>query len=196
MAAGAAGQPGLSSMHLIKTGHLCCLRSPCARSRKRLAFTCQSQTPSRNSSTGVVMRELHLPGSSDTAANNKEFKRAKPAPRADNGVRNITPETSTNNAARRVSGREASTSSPSSITFQASEKATLARTYSGAARRTQQMLRNDTYDATLAVDQAVPGFAAASRKAAATTEQRAESLIDAGQSEHLPLLLPCDHFTM
>lgn len=58
------------------------------------------------------------------------------------------------------------------------------------------MLRNDTYDATLAVDQAVPGFAAASRKAAATTEQRAESLIDAGQSEHLPLLLPCDHFTM
>ncbi len=129
------------------------------------------------------MRELPLPGASDTA-NRRDFKHTKPAPRADNGLSSRS-DASANDAARRGSGKEASTSSSGSVTFQPPQQSSLARTNGAALRQTQRRSDNNTYDATIAVNQAAPGFTAASRSAVAATEQRAESLIDAGQSKLL-----------
>ncbi len=131
------------------------------------------------------MRELPLPGTSDSANNKREFKHTKPAPRADNGLGNNRNDAFANDAARRGSGKEASTSSSGSVTFQPPQQSSLARTNGAAVRQIQRRPDNNTYDATIAVNQAAPGFTAASRSAAAATEQRAESLIDAGQSKLL-----------
>lgn len=128
------------------------------------------------------MRELPLPGTSDIAHNKREFKHTKPAPRADNGLGNNRSDASANDAARRGSGQEASTSSSGSVTFQPPQQSSLTRTNGAAIRQKQRRSDNNTYDATIAVNQAAPGFTAASRSAVAANEQRAESLIDAGQS--------------
>ena len=129
------------------------------------------------------MRELPLPGTPDSANNRRDFKHTKPAPRADNGLGSNKSDAFANDAARRGSGKEASTSSSGSVTFQPPQQSSLARTNGAAVRQTQRRSDNNSYDATIAVNQAAPGFTAASRSAAATTEQRAESLIDAGQSK-------------
>ena len=131
------------------------------------------------------MRELPLPGTSDIAHNKREFKHTKPAPRADNGLGNNRSDASANDAARRGSGQEASTSSSGSVTFQPPQQSSLTRTNGAAIRQKQRRSDNNTYDATIAVNQAAPGFTAASRSAVAANEQRAESLIDAGQSKLL-----------
>ncbi|DBA75148.1 TPA: hypothetical protein ACH3X1_010464 [Trebouxia sp. C0004] len=181
MPTGHASLQGLGSVQLISSGQWCCSRRPYARSRVRQAFTCQIRAASKSPSSGVVMRELPLPGTSDTVNNRRDFQHTKPAPRADNGLGSRS-DASANDAARRGSGKEASTSSSGSVTFQPLQQSSLARTNGAALRQTQQRSDNNTYDATIAVNQAAPGFAAASRSAVAATEQRAESLIDAGQS--------------
>ena len=131
------------------------------------------------------MRELPLPGTSDNAHNKREFKHTKPAPRADNGLGSNRSDASANDAARRGSGQEASTSSSGSVTFQPPRQSSLSRTNGAAIRQKQRRSDHNTYDATIAVNQAAPGFTAASRSAGAANEQRAESLIDAGQSRLL-----------
>lgn len=141
------------------------------------------------------MRELPLPGTPDKANNKRDFKHTKPAPRADNGLGS---DAFANDAARRGSGKEASTSSSGSVTFQPPQQSSLARTNGAAVRQAQRRSGNNTYDATIAVNQAAPGFTAASRSAVAATEQRAESLIDAGQSKLLHVrnylhLTACPH---
>jgi len=200
MPTGPAGLQGLSSVQLISTGQWCCSRRPYARSRIRQAFICQICAASKSTSAGVAMRELPLPGTSvsDTANNKRDFKHTKPAPRADNGLGSNRNDASANDAARRGSGKEASTSSSGSVTFQPPQQSSLARTNGAAVRQTQRRSDNNTYDATIAVNQAAPGFTAASRSAVAATEQRAENLIDAGQSKllrvrHYLHVTPCAH---
>ena len=131
------------------------------------------------------MRELPFPGTPGSASDKRDFKNTKPAPRADNGLGNNRNDAFANDAARRGSGKEASTSSSGSVTFQPRQQSSLARTNGAAVRQTQRRSDNNTYDATVAVNQVAPGFTAASRSAAAAAEQRAESLIDAGQSKLL-----------
>lgn len=184
---------GLDSSQLINTSRLCCSKRWATRCRKRHAFTCQIDTPSRQQRPSVAMRDLPLPAGSDTAVSDKAFKQAntsRPAARGDNGRTYSGEGAARNNAARRSSGREASTSSPSSVTFQPPAQSSLARSNGVKAPGRQRMLDTNTYDVSTSVNEAAPGFTAASRQASASKKQRAEALIDAGQSESLSLQ-PC-----
>lgn len=191
MRPGLPGAVKLDSMQLNSTGQLCYARRSSARSGKRNAFTCQMRTPSRKQSAGVAMRELPLPATLDTATSDKQAKTPLPS-QVSNGRPYKTREGPGNNDARRNSNGQASTSSrATSVAFQPPEQASKASTNGVPADGRQRKLDKNTYDATAAVNQAAPGFTAAARKASATTKQRSDSLLDAGQS--MSSLVACDY---
>ena len=145
------------------------------------------------------MRELPLPGSetAETRITPKQAYVSKPATQqASNGQTYSAGQTYTRastasaqqDAARRNSNQEASTSSsPSSVTFEPYQKSSIVRANGSVFNGNQRKQEAKTYDVTTSVNQAAPGFTAASISASASNDQRAESLIAEaeGQSESL-----------
>ena len=177
------------------------------RSRKYNALTCQVQTPSKSKGSGVVMRELPLPGSetAETRTTPQQAYGSKPATQqAINGQTYNAGQTyntrastavAQQDAARRNSNQEASTSSsPSSVTFEPYQKSSIVRADGSVFNGNQRKQEAKTYDVTTSVNQAAPGFTAASISASATKDQRAASLIAEaeGQSEWLKMAVAVD----
>ena len=170
------------------------LHSPASgplRLRKHSALTCQVQTRPNKKGSGVTMRELPLPGS-ETAKPQTTAKQAyisKPTTQqASNGQTYSTRPTAQQDAARRNSNQEASTSSsPSSVSFEPYQKSSIVRANGSMNNGNQRALEAKTYDAITSVNQAAPGFTAASLAASASTDQKAESLLAEaeGQSKSL-----------
>lgn len=157
------------------------------RLRKHNAVICQVQTPSKSKGSGVLMRELPLPGSktAETRSNPAETYVSKTTTQqAGNGQTYSTGQTAytrataRQDAARRNSNRETSTSSsPSSVTFEPYQKSSIVRANGSVRDGSQRRQEAKVYDVTTSINQAAPGFTAASIAASASKDQRAESLI-------------------
>lgn len=197
------GSAELRGVHKINP---CCLHGPAGtpgplRLRKHNAVICQMQTPSKSKRSGVMMRELPLPGSetAETETTPAETYVSKTATQqAGNGQTDGTGQTystgqtyytratAQQDAARRNSNRETSTSSsPSSVTFEPYQKSSIVRANGSKGDSSQRQQEAKVYDVTTSVNQAAPGFTAASIAASASKDQRAASLIAEaeGQSE-------------
>ena len=166
------------------------------RLRKYNALTCQVQTPSKSKTSGVVMRELPLPGSetAETRTTPKQAYVSNPATQqASNGrtydagqTYNARANTAAaqQDAARRNSNQEASTSSsPSSVTFEPYQKSSIVRANGSMFNGEQRKQEAKTYDVTASVNQAAPGFTSATVAASVSNDQRAESLIAEAESQ-------------
>lgn len=194
--------PGSAELRGVHKINHCRLHCPAGapgplRLRKYNAVRCQVQTPSKSKGSGVVMRELPLPGS-ETRTTPKQAYVSRPATQqASNGQTYSAGQTyntrvniaaAQQDAARRNSNQEASTSSsPSSVTFEPYQKSSIVRANGAILNGNQRRQEAKTYDVTTSVNQAAPGFTAASISASASNNQRAESLIAEaeGQSETL-----------
>ena len=177
---------------LVSRGHpnlRSCPHLPSVGRGKRVAsIQRRAETSSYKSGASTVrMRELPLPGSTQTTTDLQDLRpvnRPQPAAQCANGGQALKERVAASaDEARRNSNREASTSSrPSSVTFQPYDQAQLATTYR-KDRTSSQRMQVNTYDVTTSVNQAAPGFTAASQAASAVADRRAESLIDTGESE-------------
>lgn len=157
------------------------------RLRKHNAVICQVQTPSKSKGSGVVMRKLPLPGSetAETRSTPAEtYVSETTSQQSSNGQTYSTGQTyypsttAQQDAARRNSNRETSTSSsPSSVTFEPSQKSSIVRANGSVRDSSQRKQEAKVYDVTTSINQAAPGFTAASIAASASKDQRAESLI-------------------
>ena len=196
------GSAELRGVHKINRYRLHCPASAPGplRLHKHKAITCQVQTPPKSKGSSVVMRELPLPGSktAETRTTPKQAYVSKPATQqASNGQTysagqpyNTRANTAAAQqvAARRNSNQEASTSSsPSSVTFEPYQNTSIVRANGSMNNGNQRKQEAKTYDVTTSVNQAAPGFTAASISASTSNAQRAESLIAEaeGQSKSL-----------
>ena len=165
------------------------LRSPVLRfmsPKARHAVTCQVQTPSKSTGSGVAMRELPLPGSEapqPKKGSKQAYESKSASQQASNNQAYRSTGTTQQDVARRNSNQQASTSSsPSSVSFEPRKDLNITKTH-GPTRNGRQRLDANAYDVTTSLNQAAPGFTAASQSASAARDLRAESYIDAGQSE-------------
>lgn len=155
------------------------------RLRQQTPLTCQ--TRSTNKGSGVVMRELPLPGSKTAEPKITPTQVYVPKPaaqQASNGQTNSTWASARQDAARRNSNLEASTSSSQNgVSFDPYQQSSIARANGSVRNGNQRMLDPKTYDVTTSVNQAAPGFTTASRLASASNDQRARSLIAEAESQ-------------
>ena len=181
--------PGTADLGSTQTISSSRLRSPAphtTRFKARHVVTCEVQTPSK--SKGVVMRELPLSGSEATQSTkgSKQTYVSKPTnQQASSSQAYRTTRTTQQDISRRNSSQQASTSSSSSsVSFPPRQNLGIVETKrNGSTRNSKQRLDANIYDVTTSVNQAAPGFTAASRSASDAAALRAASFIDAGQSE-------------
>lgn len=164
------------------------LHNPAPRTRRlRQQTPLICQTRSTNKGSGVVMRELPLPGSKTPQPINRAtqmYVLEPAAQQASNGQTNSTWTAARQDAARQNSNLEASTSSsPNGVSFETHQQSSTARANDSVRNGNKRMLDAKTYDVTSSVNQAAPGFTTASRLAAASNDQRARSLIAEAESQ-------------
>ncbi|KAL3133809.1 hypothetical protein ABBQ32_008284 [Trebouxia sp. C0010 RCD-2024] len=167
------------------------LHNPAPRTRRlRQQTPLICQTRSTNKGSGVVMRELPLPGSKTPQPINRAtqmYVLEPAAQQASNGQTNSTWTAARQDAARQNSNLEASTSSsPNGVSFETHQQSSTARANDSVRNGNKRMLDAKTYDVTSSVNQAAPGFTTASRLAAASNDQRARSLIAEAESQSMP----------
>lgn len=157
------------------------------RLRQQTPLTCQAQTRSTSKGSNVAMRELPLPGSktAEPKTSPTQVYVSKPATQqVSNEKRNGTWASARQDAARRNSNLEASTStSQDAVSFEPYQQSSIVRANGTARNGSLRTLDAKTYDVTTSINQAAPGFTTASLLASASTDQRARSLIAEAESQ-------------
>ena len=155
------------------------------RLRKHNSVICQVQTPSKTKGSGVVMRKLPLPGSETAETRStpaetyvSESQQSSSGQTYSTGQTYYPSTTAQQDAARRNSNRETSTSSSaSSVIFEPYQRSAIVRGNGSFMDNSHRKQEAKVYDVTTSINQAAPGFTAASIAASASKDQRAESLI-------------------